>query len=244
MNTKIRPISKQSAQEVVKNKIRNSIFLGSILEGEKLPPERALSQQLGVARNTLREAIAGLVDEGLIEVKRGAYGGLFVVGNAISEDDYKKRLKRSLDEVKQIFEFRLAVERVAASLAVANITQREIRKLGKLVAEMEACCATEESRGDPDNLTRFFQCDTEFHLTIAKASKNSYMLRALEECRIRLFEVIGGVFLKIDEGANDMHREIFEALAEGDEKATADAMYKHIELTFKSAYSLVERKSK
>src|SRR4051794_24590495 len=64
--------------EQVAQRLGEAIRLGLILDGERLPPEIQLSEQLGVATVTLREALAALRKEGLIVTRRGRGGGTFV----------------------------------------------------------------------------------------------------------------------------------------------------------------------
>ncbi len=64
--------ARQTAPEACASLIRGSILAGRLTPGERLPPERALAEQLGVTRVTLRSALAGLAAEGLIESRQGS----------------------------------------------------------------------------------------------------------------------------------------------------------------------------
>ena len=61
-----------TAHEVVTERLRHAIHMGAYLPGDKLPPERALAQQLGVSRMTVREALRTLRDEGYVASQRGS----------------------------------------------------------------------------------------------------------------------------------------------------------------------------
>src|SRR5580704_13029976 len=73
------PVPVRNAFEVTVERLAQSIRLGVLVEGDRLPPERELADTLGVSRVTLREAIKTLRDAGLVESRRGRGGGTFVV---------------------------------------------------------------------------------------------------------------------------------------------------------------------
>src|SRR3954462_14497448 len=76
--TMFSPVPVRNAFEVTIERLAQSIRLGVIVEGDRLPPERELAETLGVSRGTLREAIKALRDAGLVESRRGRGGGPFV----------------------------------------------------------------------------------------------------------------------------------------------------------------------
>ncbi len=65
----------KKAHEVVADQIRNRIVHGELVEGRRLPPEDELTEEFGVARTTLREALRVLESQGLIAIRRGRSGG-------------------------------------------------------------------------------------------------------------------------------------------------------------------------
>src|SRR5207247_10534518 len=67
----IDPIDYKSSFRLAADQIRRAIDLGTYLPGERLPPSRELAFQLGISVATLREAVRGLIDEGLVELRRG-----------------------------------------------------------------------------------------------------------------------------------------------------------------------------
>ena len=93
--TGIEPIDFAAAYEVVTERIRRAIHIGSYLPGDKLPPERMLAQQLGVSRTTVREAIRVLEGEGYVVSRRGASGGILVLDQAENEE----RIRPLLTEI-------------------------------------------------------------------------------------------------------------------------------------------------
>src|SRR5215469_15552827 len=70
---------------LVVDQLRRAIHNGSFVPGDKFPPERELSKQLGVSRASVREAIRVLEGEGYVETRRGASGGIMVLDRAQTE---------------------------------------------------------------------------------------------------------------------------------------------------------------
>src|SRR5947199_2335462 len=77
--TMFSPVPVRNAFEVTIERLAQSIRLGVLVDGDRLPPERELADTFGVSRVTLREAIKALRDAGLVESRRGRGGGTFVV---------------------------------------------------------------------------------------------------------------------------------------------------------------------
>ena len=76
------PARPANAFEETVQRLLQSIRLGLIAPGERLPPERELAGMLEVSRDTLREAIGSLAEAGWVVARRGRYGGTFVVRRA------------------------------------------------------------------------------------------------------------------------------------------------------------------
>ena len=72
-------ISPSRAVDEIAAQVREMIATGKIKPGDRLPSERDLSARLGVSRNTLREALRALENAGIVEMRKGATGGAFVL---------------------------------------------------------------------------------------------------------------------------------------------------------------------
>jgi GntR family transcriptional regulator, transcriptional repressor for pyruvate dehydrogenase complex len=64
--------------EEIAEQIVESILRGDLAPGDKLPPEKKLSEMFGVSRVTVREAILSLEQQGLVEVRQGSRGGAYI----------------------------------------------------------------------------------------------------------------------------------------------------------------------
>lgn len=206
--------------ERVADALSRDITGGKYEIGDRLPSERELSALFEVSRPTIREAMIALEVDGLVEV---------VTGSGV----YVRALKRKHGAAAptdvgpfELLEARALVEGESAALAAQHITDRELRKLEKLVSEMEA----ENSR----DVVMSEDADRRFHLAIAEATKNSGMVlavKALWDARdqslqnVRFLEKVRaeGVKPRIGE-----HSAIVRALKSGDSKTARNAMRAHL----------------
>lgn len=144
--------------------------------GEKLPNENELSEQLGISRTTLREAIHILVSEGVLEVKRGK--GTFVVENLDRYVEMEADLGQTMPglsdmkvTLRDLYETRMIFEPAAAVLACERATDEEIQEILKLGAICQ-----ENVLHNPAGQERIAS-EAAFHGAILKASHNVFLSR-------------------------------------------------------------------
>jgi len=202
---------------LVVDKLRRAIHSGSFVSGDKFPPERELSKQLGVSRASVREAIRVLEGEGYVETRRGASGGIIVLDRAQTEDRLAEVIRAKLPEIEQVIDFRLAVEGSAARLAALRRTDDD---LVRLRAAFQTMAASRETR-------RFRAADSAFHQGIAAAARNDWMERSIEDARAFLWMTAENVFRT----AQLHHGQILAAIESGDPDAAERHVAAHIELT-------------
>lgn len=133
--------------------------------GDQLPNENELSQELGISRTTLREAIRILAAHGVLEIRRGK--GTFVKQEAAL--DHTKALNPLLSakvDAKDLFEIRLIFEPEAAYLATLRATDREIERIIALSLQIEEKIKMDEDRTEVEQA---------FHNAIAKATHNEFI---------------------------------------------------------------------
>jgi GntR family transcriptional repressor for pyruvate dehydrogenase complex len=221
------------AYELVLEQLRRSIDQGHFAPGDKLPPERDLARQLGVSRTTLREAVRVLEGERAVEVRRGSMGGITVRHKAVRP----ARLRARLKEFDEIIDFRLAVEPMAARLAARRRTKSEVSALARALARLDELAA----HGAEGRFGDWLRADSDYHVLIGKAARNSLLLRAIETGRAGMFNPVGAVWGRLEEAAHAQHAEIFEAIAAGDQVRAASAMTTHIEGTRADVAALARR---
>lgn len=238
----IRSIRATATYELVVEQLRKAIFLGRFMPGDKLPPERDLTKQMLVSRTTIREAIRVLEGEGLVAVKRGAAGGLVVLPqDRLSPSHIEAYMETQRELLDALFEYRLANECAAAALAAKRREKKHLVRLRRALAEMDALCANRESRANTANIARFFSCDSEFHLVIAEAAMNHFLLNAVEQSRAGMFLPVGKVFNRLEDRANDHHQGIYQAIDQQNPELAAQRMKMHIEATRASLYDLMPK---
>jgi len=206
---------------LVVDQLRRAIHSGSFVPGDKFPPERELSKQLGVSRASVREAIRVLEGEGYVETRRGASGGIIVLDRAQTEDRLGEIIRAKLPEIEQVIDFRLAVECSAARLAAMRRTDEDLATL------REAFTTMAESR----ETKRFRAADSAFHQGIARAARNDWMERSIIDARAFLWMTVDKVAENVFRTAQLHHGQILAAIEAGDPDAAERHVAAHIEVT-------------
>lgn len=203
--------------------IKKEILGGRLKPGQKLSPERSLAEELGVGRNSVREALRTLDILGVISSTQGA-------GNYVS-CNFEKSMVESLSMMfmmqrtnyEQISELRQALELQAIALAADRIAPAQIGELEKIVSELAS--SSDESRN--------VLLDKRLHYMIAQASRNPLILeilQALSHIIDTFISDLRGKILEKDKGRNRLqhiHEEMVRALKAGDADGARRAMSEH-----------------
>ncbi|KZN60083.1 transcriptional regulator [Pseudoalteromonas luteoviolacea CPMOR-1] len=153
--------------DVILEQLENMILEGSLLPGEKLPPERELAKQFEVSRPSLREAIQKLEAKGLVTRRQG--GGTYVK-NQLEEgltDPLFDLISKHPESQFDLLEFRHALEGIAAYYAALRGTDNDMDKVKQSydnIAEVG------------DDLALKAKAINAFHFTVAEASHNVVLL--------------------------------------------------------------------
>jgi GntR family transcriptional repressor for pyruvate dehydrogenase complex len=173
------PIQQVRAHEYVAEQIRRHIGLRLIQPGEPLPSERELASLFGVGRPTIQHALRLLEAARLVEAKRGRRGGTFVCQPSQSHevmDELIGRVARDCEAIAELLDWRREVEPAVAGVAAGARRQ----------SDLDAMRARLRGMAQADSEPEYMRYDTEFHLAIASATRNRFMVRAIEETRLRL----------------------------------------------------------
>ncbi len=219
----IRAARPTNAYEETMQRLLQSIRLGMIGPGERLPAERDLATMLKVSRDTVREALATLADAGYVVSRRGRYGGTFVA-ERIPEDSALGGGSATLPsaaEIEDVTTLRRVLEVGAAREAAGRELSAEER--AALAHALEECSSSEAA--DHRRL------DSRLHLLIAELSGSTSLVPLVANLRTRvnaLLEAIPMLQPNIVH-SNDQHEAIVSAILAGRPQSAAEAMLEHVE---------------
>lgn len=183
--------------------LRQAILMGDFLHSEKLPPERSLAETFGASRNTVREALRLLEEDGMVSRRIGS--GTYVTFKNDSDRDEAAEATSPLE----LIDAREGIEPQMVRLAVKNASNRDIDRLEVALLRLERSI---------DDYRRFSRADEAFHLCLAECSRNPMMVwlyRQVNEVRGNaLWYGVRGKILTKDrmEEYNNEHRALFDAI--------------------------------
>jgi DNA-binding GntR family transcriptional regulator len=201
------PVENLTLWQRVHTRLREEILSGVLEPGTELQ-EVALSENLGVSRGPIREAIGRLAAEGLVTVRprRGA------IVRALSTEEFL-----------EAYQVREALEVMAVRLAVPRLMEGDLAVLEAYIDEMTACAERADTQG-------FFEANTGFHRAFFDVSGNRMLTdlyRALcsqiDRYRLRSLELRGNVQRSIAE-----HKAILRAARAGDVERAVHLVSEHI----------------
>ncbi len=135
-------ISSPSLHELFVNQLENLILSGQLGVGEKLPPERQLSEQMQVSRAVVNSGLSELAAKGFLVIKprSGTYVADYrrngTVDTLLAVMKYNGGHLRN-DEIRSIFEFRLAIDTLLVRLCAKRLTDENLLDLFRIVNEMK-----------------------------------------------------------------------------------------------------------
>src|SRR5579859_1888219 len=134
----ISPLAAAGRAEEVVQKVSQAIQLGLFVDGEQLPPETEFAAQLGVSAMTLREALASLRQQGLVETRRGRTGGTFVRRPAAPPFAVLRERLRGMTTgaLRDLADEQFAVSGGAAKLAAERASGGNARRLRALAHQL------------------------------------------------------------------------------------------------------------
>ena len=223
------PLERSKTYEAVVHRIQDEIFSGRLRPGDRLPGERQLSEQLGVSRPSVREAVRMLQAMEIVNTSpgTGSSSGLIVTAHP------SRALTRLLGihvalssyDVSEVMKVRVALE-VEAVQELANPDRTyDLTAVEKALDRM---------RDASDDRSLIHDLDTEFHLELARATGNTLLADLMAALR-------ASVRRPMDEAFNDVtswgavrltilqgHRELFEAISAKDPERAGDLVRRHI----------------
>ena len=203
-------------------RIRDLIVAGELAPGSRLPPEHELAAQLGLSRNTAREAVRALVTARVLDVRRG--DGTYVTslspGLLLEGIGSAVELMRD-DGALEVLEVRRYLEPAATALAAGRIDQDDLRALAASIQRMREAADDEQ----------FVAHDAEFHARVAEASGNGTLASLLaglssRTMRVRVLRAMSDA--EALRRTIDQHEGIYAALAAGDPNLAQAMAVQHV----------------
>lgn len=217
--------NRKNLVSVVSQKLRETISSGALAPGDKLPSENEMTQKYGVSRTVIREAIAALRSDNLVEARHGV--GVFVLAlQSTSVNGLRNTEPSRISSIIEMLELRTAVEAEAAALAALRRSPAQDEAILEAYHDLHRAIAQKEATANLDFC---------FHLAIADATNNP---------RFREFiELVGRQLIPRDALRDDdteqtsddylaqiqnEHLQIADAISKQDEKAAREAMRMHL----------------
>ncbi|MDX6700812.1 MAG: GntR family transcriptional regulator, transcriptional repressor for pyruvate dehydrogenase complex [Baekduia sp.] len=221
------PVQTRRTFEEAAEQIADKVRVGELRVGDKLPGERALAAQMQISRPTLREAVKVLVDAGLLEVRRGPGGGMFVATDVVGVEVVRQRSSLRLSEVAGVLEARRMLEPRVAQLAAVRATEDDFAALQRSIDGMRNLVDAGRALKREDH---FLQLDVQFHLALARASGNA-TVESLMRVLFRQLEIARDMAMHlplVPEWTIEIHERTVAAVRSGDLAEVEAVMDEHV----------------
>jgi DNA-binding FadR family transcriptional regulator len=223
------PVGGEALPQRVVRRIAESISIGLLREGQRLPSEAQLAESLAISPMTLREALAILRQAGYLETVRGRQGGTFVRSGPPAQT--AKEVRQAMggpdsNDVVDIFEVRIAIEGELAALAAERATAEERAQI----------CEWAEMMRDTTDYGTWRPLDNAFHMGIASAARSGLLASRERALRVEISRVIVATFPLIGDHtdpvlsvSNREHLAMAQAIRQGDAEEARTQAITHAE---------------
>ena len=164
------PVATRRTFEEAVEQIAEKVKAGELHIGDRLPSERDLAAQMRISRPTLREAVKALAEAGVLEVRRGQAGGIFVAAEVVPRELLHSRQEIRFGEVAGVLEARRLLEPRVAQLAAVHANDDDFATMAATIERQRELAASDDFLRHED---LFLQLDLKFHLALARATRNS-----------------------------------------------------------------------
>lgn len=208
----------------VYREILGLIMDGELVEGNKLPTEQSLTLRFSASRPTIREALSRLRADGIITTRQGS--GAFVTKRP-DPDLPRFTPLETISDIQRCFEFRVVTESGAAALAATMASEADLTDIERRYMQLDAVIV-ERALG--------VQEDFDFHLAIARASKNQFFVSVIASMQQHILFSMNLMrnltLVKSTERqmlVQSEHFAVVQALRARDSHAAGTAMRQHLE---------------
>lgn len=208
----------------VGDSLRQAIASGKYSPGDKLPSEVELTETHRVSRTVVREAVAAMKSDGLVEVRQGA--GIFVLGPDVQAPASRKIDKARVSSDLEVLEVRTPLEIEAAGLAALRRSPAQEEAIFECHREVLRCI---------ENDVSIREADLALHFAIADATNNPLFRQHLEFHGVAVIPQSRVVPEQRSEEQtayrrmiHKEHEAIVMAISDRDEEAARNAMRNHL----------------
>lgn len=223
----IKNIKSEKIHAQVYEQLKTLLLQGHWKAGEKIPSEAELCRMTGVSRVSVRTALKSLIAQGFLVSRQG--DGTFVVDVSVDMNMDLLVPIIGLDKrnILEVLQYRKILEVGIVPLIFENLTGETLKDLECNLVELE-----QTPEGEIETIT---ELDLEFHRMLCRISGNSLI--------IKVNRILGNLFRKSMEDVvvalgnqtgRKYHRQIFEAIREGDQQKTTELVREHIQNTIES----------
>ncbi len=221
------PVATRRTFEEAVEQIAERVKAGDLHEGDRLPSERELAAQMRISRPTLREAIKVLAEAGVLEVRRGQAGGIFVAAELVPRELLRSRSEIRVSEVSGVLEARRLVEPRVAQLAAVHASEDDFAVMAELIERKRQLASQSDFLRQED---LFLQLDMKFHLAVARSTRNSTVVSLMRSLLKRL-EIARDMAVHaplVPEWVIDIHERTLAAIRSADFQAIDQVMDEHL----------------
>ena len=219
----VEPIRATRTFEAAIEHLTEAIERAGLRSGDRLPNEGALAAELGISKPTLRQALRVLELSGLVEVRRGKSGGVFVVTDLVPAVAIFSAVKFEEDAAIDVLHARRVLERAVAHEAMRAATAADMSELQRTVDLLE------RHLGERASVMR---ADAMFHRALVRSCHNDTIQAAMQGVARGLAPIrdaySGGV--TTDRHTLDVHRRQLEAMRRRDADALETILDEHFRM--------------
>lgn len=211
----LEPLAREPVSSSIMNMLINYLLSKRLKPGDKLPTETEFSQQLGVGRNSVREAIKMLSSFGIIEIKRGL--GTYI-SKSMSPAVMNPLILSLVFEQgtsMELFEVRLLLETGATELVIQKADAQDIERLEEANRRLRE--AVERNREDS---RKRLELDIDFHHTLMEITKNPLLVKMGKAIYTLFFTSIAKTVELDPTSGYRNHQLVIEAIKKRDEQLT------------------------
>src|SRR4030042_588796 len=235
---KFRPLITKRKSEVVSEEIKASIFSQHFNPGDKLPSERDLAHQMQVGRSVIRESLRTLENSGLVYIKPGMDGGIFV------KAPDSRSLTRSFSEllclghitIEDLSESRILIDRDVIELVMKKGKKEDFKLLDDIIRRG----FSKIKRGEKIRIENL-----DFHVILAKLSRNPIFMMIVNS----IMPIIATFVEKLNPPPDhslkilESHRDILNEMRKGNLKKATERLEEHILFFNKEFKKAIPRKT-